>query len=141
MSRYGKEVIGMLITNFKLSPRRTSERARITNLEIITIRVGGCNAEVIWQCQKNNIKLKIFSGDNFEKLNEEVAEYADCLVIVEGGRNSGTLLLAEKFVEKAKTVYCVPGRITDPGSFVPNWLIAQGATPLTEGVMIDDNGR
>jgi predicted Rossmann fold nucleotide-binding protein DprA/Smf involved in DNA uptake len=121
MSSYGKQVIGLLITNFKL---------RITNLEIVTIRVSGCNTEVIRLGAK-----KIFSGDNFEKLNEEVAEYADCLVIVEGGEKSGTLLLAEKFVEKGKTVYCVPGRITDGGSFAPNWLIAQGATPLIDIIL------
>jgi len=97
--------------------------------EIVTIDVMGCNREVM------KYKCKVFSGNNFEKLNEEVAEYADCLVIVEGGEKSGTLLLAEKFVEKGKTVYCVPGRITDEGSFAPNWLIAQGATPLIDIIL------
>jgi predicted Rossmann fold nucleotide-binding protein DprA/Smf involved in DNA uptake len=35
-------------------------------------------------------------------------------------------------VEKNKNVYCVPGRITDEGSFATNWLIKQGAIPLVE---------
>ena len=116
MSSYGKQVIGMLMNKFK-------------DEEIVTIDVMGCNREVM------KYKCKVFSGNNFEKLNEEVAEYADCLVIVEGGEKSGTLLLAEKFVEKGKTVYCVPGRITDEGSFAPNWLIAQGATPLIDIIL------
>ena len=128
MSRYGKEVIVDLMP-------------KLNGCEVITISVGGCNREIMKY--KN---VKVFAGDNFEKLNEEVANYADCLLIIEGGPKSGTILLAEKFVEKNKLVYCVPGRITDDGSYAPNWLIAQGAIPLisvnslTEGDMIDDNG-
>ncbi len=128
MSRYGKEVIDNLLP-------------KLDDSEVITINVGGCNREIMKY--KN---VKVFSGENFEKLNEEVANYADCLVIIEGSLKSGTILLAEKFVEKNKLVYCVPGRITDDSSYAPNWLIAQGAIPLvsweslTEGDMIDDNG-
>ena len=33
-----------------------------------------------------------------------MANYADILVVVEGGENSGTILLASKFVEKNKVV-------------------------------------
>ena len=54
------------------------------------------------------------------------------MVIIEGGKNSGTILLASKFVEKSKDVYCVPGRITDENSEATNWLIKQGAIPLTD---------
>jgi len=84
-------------------------------MEVVTIRVMGCNAEVI-----RSGANKVFSGENFEKLNEEVANYADILVIIEGGKNSGTILLASKFVEKNKNVYCVPGRIGDEGSWATN---------------------
>lgn len=113
MSDYGRQVIRLLMNKFK-------------DEEIVTIDVMGCNREVM------RYKCKVFSGNNFEKLNEEVAEYADCLVIVEGGKGSGTLLLAEKFVSKNKLVYAVPGRITDEGSWTPNWLIEQGAIPLVD---------
>lgn len=114
MSQYGKEVIGKLMNKLK-------------DEEVVTIKVSGCNSEVIKQGAK-----KIFKGEDFEKLNEQVANYADILVIIEGGQKSGTLLLAFKFVEKNKDVYCVPGRITDGGSFATNWLIKQGAIPLVE---------
>ena len=124
MSEYGREVINKLLM--------TNDELRIKNSEIVTIRVSGCNSEVISVAQKYKLKIKIFEGDNFQKINEEVANYADILVIIEGGRNSGTILLAENFIEKGKEVYCVPGRITEENSFATNWLIKQGAIPLVE---------
>jgi predicted Rossmann fold nucleotide-binding protein DprA/Smf involved in DNA uptake len=113
MSRYGKEVIKLLINNLK------------NKVEIVTINVFGCNKEIIRLGAD-----KVFEGENFEKINNDVANYADVLVIIEGGKNSGTLLLAKNFVEKNKLVYCVPGRINDDNSFACNWLISQGAIPL-----------
>lgn len=110
MTEYGREVIGLLMKELK------------DKTEVITIDIQGCNREVVRLGAK-----KIFRGDNFEKMNEDVAKYADILVIIEGGEKSGTILLAEKFVEKGKMVYCVPGRITDENSYATNWLISQGA--------------
>lgn len=127
MSEYGREVINKLLM--------TNDELRIKNSEIVTIRVSGCNSEVISVAQKYKLKIKIFEGDNFQKINEEVANYADILVIIEGGKNSGTILLANNFVEKGKNVYCVPGRITDEGSYATNWLIGEGAIPL---INLDD---
>lgn len=114
MSRYGKEVISLLMNQLK------------NKAEVITINVAGCNREIM------KYKCRVFSGENFEKLNNEVADYADILVIIEGGKNSGTILLANNFVEKNKLVYCVPGRITDDNSYACNWLISQGAIPLID---------
>jgi len=119
MSDYGKEVIGKIMKVLQKE-------------EVVTIKVTGCNSEIIRMCQRENIKLKVFEGENFQKLNEQVANYADILIIIEGGENSGTILLASKFVEKNKDVYCVPGRITDKGSFATNWLIKEGAIPLLD---------
>lgn len=114
MSSYGREAIGKIMEKLK-------------GAEVVTIKIAGCNSEVIRRGAD-----KIFAGQNFEKLNEEVADYADKLVIIEGGRESGTLLLAEKFVSKNKPVYALPGRVGEEGSWAPNWLIAQGAIPITE---------
>jgi len=114
MSGYGREVIGLLMNNLK------------NKAEIITINVAGCNREIM------KYKCRVFEGENFEMLNEQVANYADILVIIEGGKNSGTILLANKFVEKNKPIYCVPGRINDENSYACNWLISQGAIPLLE---------
>lgn len=116
MSEYGKRVIGDLMNLLKNK-----------KIEVVTIRVSGCNSEVIRLGAQ-----KIFEGDNFQKINEDVADYADILVIVEGGRGSGTLMLASNFIDKGKNVYCVPGRITDEGSYATNWLIGEGAIPIIE---------
>jgi predicted Rossmann fold nucleotide-binding protein DprA/Smf involved in DNA uptake len=113
MSRYGKEVIKLLINNLK------------NKVKIVTINVFGCNKEIIRLGAD-----KVFEGENFEKINNDVANYADVLIIIEGAKNSGTLLLAKNFVEKNKLVYCVPGQINDDNSFACNWLISQGAIPL-----------
>jgi len=112
MSRYGKEVINLFMNNIN------------KKAEIITIDVMGCNREIM------KYKCRVFSGEDFEKINNDVANYADLLVIIEGAKKSGTLLLASNFVEKNKLVYCVPGRINDDNSFACNWLISQGAIPL-----------
>ncbi len=133
MTEYGKMVIRQLIIKNYLPAGRQA------NYELVTINVMGCNREIIKKCQENNIKIKIFEGENFEKLNNDVADYADMLVIVEGGKNSGTLLLADKFVEKNKLVYCVPGRINDDNSYACNWLISQGAIPLVDIEMMLEN--
>ena len=114
MSKYGKEVIDRLMPKLK-------------NVEVVTIEVNGCNREVM-----KFPNIKVFKGDNFEKLNEEVANYADCLVIIEGGKRSGTILLANNFVNKNKLVYCVPGSIVEENSYSPNWLISQGAIPIID---------
>ena len=115
VSEYGRLVIKNLMLTLK------------DRVEVVTIEVSGCNKEVMKYSE-----VKVFSGVNFEKLNEEVAEYADSLVIVEGGKNSGTILLASKFVEKNKEVWVVPGRIFDEGSYVANFLIKNGANILVD---------
>ena len=127
MSQYGKEIINKLSI--------INDQFKNKEIEVVTIKVSGCNNEVIRVCQKQKIKIKIFKGENFEKLNEQVADYADILVIIEGGEKSGTILLASKFVEKNKNVYCIPGRITDENSEATNWLIKQGAMPI---ISLDD---
>lgn len=124
MTNYGREIINkFLISNYQFL---------IKNYELVTINVMGCNREIINRCRTENIKIKIFEGEDFEKINNDVANYADILVIIEGGKNSGTILLANNFVEKNKLVYCVPGRINDPNSYACNWLISQGAIPLVD---------
>lgn len=114
MSDYGKKVIEKIM---KI----------LVDVEVVTIKVMGCNNEVIKLGAK-----KIFEGENFQKLNDDMADYSDLLVIIEGRNDSGTILLAQNFIEKGKEVYCVPGRITDENSYATNWLIKEGAIPLIE---------
>jgi len=115
MSEYGKRVIMEMMKV-------------LVNFEVSTIKVSGCNSFII----ENGAKVIFENKENFEQVNERLAEYADCLVIIEGGKRSGTLLLAQKFVEKNKRVLVVPGRIVDEGSFAPNWLAMQGAEMILD---------
>lgn len=115
MSPYGKEVIEKLMKEIK------------GRAEVVTIEVSGCNREVIrWGVDK------ILKGENFEILNMELAEYADILVIIEGDKKSGTVLVAKIFLDLGKEVWAVPGRITDENSEMTNYLIKNGAIPLVE---------
>lgn len=114
MSQYGKNVIGLLMKSLK-------------DEEVATIDIKGCNREVIRLGAK-----KIFKGENFETLNVSLANYVDKLIVVEGGENSGTFLVAQLVLEMGKEVWAVPGRIIDEGSVAPNWLIKNGAKMLTD---------
>jgi predicted Rossmann fold nucleotide-binding protein DprA/Smf involved in DNA uptake len=112
MSSYGKKVINLLMRDLK---------------NVATINVGGCNQEVIRLGAK-----KVFTGDDFEKMNIELANYVDKLIVVEGGENSGTFLVAQAVRDLGKEVWAIPGRITDKNSQAPNWLIKSGAKILID---------
>jgi predicted Rossmann fold nucleotide-binding protein DprA/Smf involved in DNA uptake len=118
MSEYGRKVIEMLL------PKIEKE-----GMEIGTGRVQGCNAYVIKTAKD---KVKVFEPKyGFEKMNEELAEWGEILLVIEGGKESGTILLAEKFLEKGKEVWAVPGRIDEPNSEAANFLIKNGARVVT----------
>jgi DNA processing protein len=73
-------------------------------------------------------KIKIIdTKDGFEKMNVEIANESDKLIVVEGGKNSGTILVAWAFLDVGKEVWAVPGRINDPNSVATNFLINNGA--------------
>lgn len=48
------------------------------------------------------------------------------VLVVEAGEKSGTMITANCALEQGRTVYAVPGRITDRMSFGTNELIRKG---------------
>ncbi|MBQ7075177.1 MAG: DNA-processing protein DprA [Clostridia bacterium] len=52
-------------------------------------------------------------------------------LVVEGARRSGTLITSRLALEQGKNVYCVPGNIDNPNSFVPNEIIKDGGVIVT----------
>jgi len=68
----------------------------------------------------------------FPQRNRLMAGIARATLIIEAGKRSGTLITARLATEYNRDVLAVPGSIFSPNSYGSNWLIKQGATPITE---------
>jgi DNA processing protein len=84
------------------------------------IKNGGC----LISEYKNNIGP---APQNFVARNRIIAGLATKLLVIEGGEKSGTWITAKNAIEEGREVFCIPGEIDKPTSFVPNHLIQMGA--------------
>jgi DNA processing protein len=64
---------------------------------------------------------------SFPARNRLMAALADCVLVIEAGEKSGSLITARLAVEYNKDVLCVPGQINSTNSKGTNNLIANGA--------------
>ncbi len=67
---------------------------------------------------------------SFPRRNRIIAGISKFLVVVEGSNKSGTLITASQAINASREVYAFPGRIDNPYSWAPNFLIQQGAKPI-----------
>ncbi len=120
------------------------------NLPNIAVLANGLNT--IYPATHKNLALKIqqnglIISENptlsklepkaFVRRNRIIAALADATIIIESGLKGGAMFTAQFARHYAKKVYALPGRINDPKSQGPNWLIKQNkATILTSAQQI-----
>jgi len=78
-------------------------------------------------------------GWHFPVRNRLISALSDIVVVIEARPNSGSLITVDFALEQGRSVYALPGRVTDAYSEGCNALIAQGASvALSPEVILDE---
>ena len=112
-----------------------------------TIAVLGCGVDIIYPSIHRVLYSEIINDksivlsefppgqqvqpDLFIQRNRIISGLSKGVLVIEGMRDSGTLITARFAAEQGKEVFAVPSPITSPLSEAPNLLIKQGAKLVT----------
>ncbi len=107
-----------------------------------TIAVFGCGVDIVYPGEHRRLAKEILTDgiilsefapgtspapQNFPVRNRIISGLALGTVIVEASEYSGSLITARLAMEQNRELYALPGSVTSPQSFGPNYLIKQGA--------------
>jgi len=77
-------------------------------------------------------------GINFPPRNRIISGLSRGTVVIEAGERSGALITAKFALEQGRDIFAVPGSVLSQMSKGTNQLIAEGATPMTNPVIITE---
>lgn len=165
-TRYGKEVTQKLIEGLKNYPiiilsglalgidGIAHEKALEVGLQTIAVPGSGIAHKNIYPALHKSLAKRIVESGGlllsefepemkatqwtFPKRNRIMAGLCDAVLVIEAEEKSGTLITARLALEYNRIVLAVPGNIDSEASKGTNWLIKQGATPVTEAKDILD---
>ncbi len=111
-----------------------------------TIAVLGCGPDICYPesnrkiyehiCEEGLVISEYPPGTNprpwfFPMRNRLISAFSEMVVVVEAGKESGSIITAEKAAEQGKEIMAVPGNISSILSQGTNRLIADGAAVMT----------
>ncbi len=107
-----------------------------------TIAVLGCGIDIVYPNEHRQLTQKILerglliseftpgtspAPQNFPVRNRIISGLSLAVLIVEASEYSGSLITARLALEQNREILAIPGNLTTPQSFGPNYLIKQGA--------------
>lgn len=77
-------------------------------------------------------------GINFPPRNRIISGLSRGTVVIEAGERSGALITAKFALDQGRDIYAVPGSVLSPMSKGTNQLLAEGAIPMTNPIVITE---
>lgn len=120
----------------------------------VTVAVLGCGIDVIYPKQHQSLFEHVKhsgailteyapgvspNGCNFPIRNRIISGLSQGVCVIEGEMKSGALITARHGLYQGRDVYAVPGRVGDKNSDGANYLLTQGAVPVTKAIDIVSN--